>query len=121
MKEAELHEAEDKVRKESAEVRNEGDALVFRAQKSLTEFKDKLPSELVSDIQSRIDALKKILEGEDVEAIKAKTQELQEHIQRIGEELAKSGANTQADPAAAAQKGPTVEEAEVEIIDDEKK
>ena len=121
VKEAELHEAEDKVRKESAEVRNEGDALVFRAQKSLTEFKDKLPSELVSDIQSRIDALKKILEGEDVEAIKAKTQELQEHIQRIGEELAKSGANTQADPAAAAQKGPTVEEAEVEIIDDEKK
>ena len=119
VKEAELHEAEDKVRKESAEVRNEADALMFRAQKSLTEFKDKLPAQLSAEIQTHIDAVKKSLEGEDTVDIKAKTQALQEHIQRIGEELAKSGAN-QADPSAA-QEEPKMEEAEVEIIDDEKK
>ena len=122
IKEAEVHEAEDKARKESAETRNEADALVFRAQKSLTEFKDKLPANIVTDVQSRIDALKKAVESEDLAAMKAKTQELQEHMQKIGEELAKTsstqGAAPGSDPSSEAKKS-DVEEAE--IIDDEKK
>lgn len=122
IKEAELHEEEDKARKESAETRNEADTLLFRAQKSLNEFKDKLPKEIVSDIQTRIDALKKAMEGEDLGAIKAKTQELQEHMQRIGEELAKASPQQEApnaDPSSANPKKPDVEEAE--IIEDDKK
>jgi len=123
IKEAEIHEAEDKARKESAETRNEADALMFRAQKSLTEFKDKLPAQIVTDIQSRIDALKKAIESEDLAAMKSKTQELQEHMQKIGEELAKTSSaqqNTAPDsgPSPDAKKS-DVEEAE--IIDDEKK
>ncbi len=125
IKEAEMHEAEDKQRKEVAETRNEADTLAFRAQKSLSEFKDKLPANVVSEIQSHIDAVKKALESDDLASIKAKTQELQEHMQRIGEELAKSGASAEqaqpnAGPSAQAKK-PDIEEAEVEIIDDEKK
>src|SRR3990167_1989054 len=57
VKEAELHAAEDKERKEAVEIRNEADSLAFRAQKSLSEYKDKLPASIVSDIQSHVDAV----------------------------------------------------------------
>jgi molecular chaperone DnaK len=126
IKEAELHAAEDKERKEQVEIRNEADTLAFRAQKSLSEYKDKLPADVVSDVQSHIDAVKKALEGQDSALIKAKTAELQEHMQKIGEALSKAG---QAGPEAP-QGGPApkqkaqsdvVEDAEVEILDEEKK
>ncbi len=126
IKEAELHAAEDKVRKEAVEVRNEGDALAFRAQKSLNEYKDKLPGNVVSEIQSHIDSLKKALEGQDNALIKAKTTDLQQHMQKIGEELSKAGASAPGaapgpNPQSAGSKKPDVEEAEVEIVDEEKR
>ncbi|MES2273584.1 MAG: molecular chaperone DnaK [Chlamydiota bacterium] len=128
VKEAELHSAEDKVKKEAVEIRNEADTLAFRAQKSLSEFKDKLPAAVASDIQSRIDAVKKALEGQDTTLIKAKTAELQEHMQKIGEELSKAGQGAApgagAGPTpppqggAKAQENPDIEDAEVEVLDE---
>lgn len=125
IKEAEMHAAEDKQRKESVEIRNEADALAFRAQKSLDEYKDKLPAAVVSDIQSHVDALKKALEGQDTALIKAKTEALQTHMQKIGENLS-AGAGPQATGASheeAPQNAskPDIEEADAEIIDDGKK
>jgi molecular chaperone DnaK len=124
VKEAELHAAEDKERKEQVEIRNEADTLAFRAEKSLKEYKDKIPAPIADEIQTRIDAVKKALEGSDSAQIKAKTAELQEHMQKIGEELAKAGQAQQNAGASnsgpeAAQK-PDIEEAEVEIVDDKK-
>lgn len=129
VKEAELHAEEDKARKEEVEVRNEADSLAFRAQKSLDEYKDKLPAQIASDIQSHIDAVKKALEGQDNALIKAKTAELQQHMQKIGEELSKAGAAAGAEAqtpppgahASAKKKGDAIEDAEVEILDDEDK
>lgn len=129
VREAEMHAAEDKKRKESVEVRNEADSLSFRAQKSLDEFKDKIPGSVASEIQSKIDALKKALESNDTDMIKAKTAELQKCVQKIGEELQKQGGAPHAAPNAEGPKGPSakaqdkpdIEDAEVEILDDEKK
>jgi molecular chaperone DnaK len=127
VKEAELHAEEDKARKEMIEVRNEADALAFRAQKSLDEYKEKLPADVVSSVQGRIDAVKKALEGEDSAQIKSASAALQEHMQKIGEALSKAG---QAQPDAhSGAENPTqgqkpgadnVEEAEVEIVDENK-
>ncbi len=126
VKEAELHAAEDKLRKEEIEVRNEADALSFRAQKSLDEYKDKLPANIVSDIQSHIDALKKALEGQDTAQIKAKTENLQKHMQKIGENLSAQGGPQAGNQAGGPQgsssqsQKPDIEEAEAEIIDENK-
>jgi molecular chaperone DnaK len=124
IKEAELHAAEDKLRKEAVETRNEADALIFRAQKSVNEYKDKLPAEVVTDVQSHIDALKKALEGQDEALIKAKSNELQQQMQKIGEALSKAGASPQdGQPSGPSASGPssgkseTIEDAEVEIMD----
>jgi molecular chaperone DnaK len=124
LKDAEEHTEDDRLRKEEAEVRNEADSLVFRAQKSLDEYKDKLPANIASEIQARVDAVKKALEGKDnTAAIKAATEELNTHMQKIGETMQQHA--QAAGPQAAGQpkgsKEDNIEDAEVEVIEDEKK
>ncbi len=122
LKDAEDHAEEDQKRKAEVETRNEADALAFRAQKALTDYKDKIPADLASDIQSRVDAVKKALEGTDIDHIKQASDELNTFMQKIGEAM--QGAQQQQGPAAgqtASQEKPDIEEAEVEIVEDEKK
>lgn len=141
VKDAEVHKEEDKKRKEEVEIKNEADSLAFRAQKSVDEYKDKLPQDVVSDVQSKIDAVKKAIESGDLATMKAAKDELESHMQHIGEAMAKAqqgapGAAAGAGPAPGAQEfnagqpqqeapkaedSNNIEEAEVEIIDDEKK
>lgn len=120
VKEAESHAEEDKKRKEEIEIRNEADSLCFRAEKSLNEFKGKLPPALVSSIQEKIDNVKNALKANDSATIKNAMGELQTHMQKIGEELQKSSAQSGPNPTEEKKK-PDIEDAEVEIIDDEDK
>ncbi len=120
LKDAEDHAEEDKQRKEEIEVRNEADALSFRAQKSLNEYKDKLPGDVVDQIQSKIDAVKKALEGTNSAAIKTATDELNTAMQKIGEAMQKNPQPEQ-QPQQENSKQPDIQEAEVEILDEEKK
>lgn len=136
LKDAEAHAEEDKKRREEVEVRNETDALVFRAEKSLKEYKDKLPKDVVDDVQSKIDDAKKALESKDQNQIKAAKKALEEHMQHIGEAMSKASQAQQAaagshgagheaggagpQPHAEQQKPNDIEEADVEIIDDGK-
>ncbi|ADI38983.1 heat shock protein 70 [Waddlia chondrophila 2032/99] len=130
VKDAELHKEEDAKRRQQVETRNEADSLAFRAQKALDEYKDKLPEEVRNDVQSHIDALKKALEGDDLAKIKSAKEALESHMQKIGEVMAQAqqaagGAghtpNSQENPQANASSDENIEEAEVEIIDDENK
>lgn len=130
VKDAELHQDEDKKRKEEAELHNEADALAFRAGKALSEYKDKLPKEIVDDVQSKIDAVKKALESKDNDKIRSAKQELETHMQHIGEAMSKAAGAAQSQqgpqaeqprheqPQSQPQSGENIEEAEVEIIDD---
>ncbi len=130
VKDAEAHKEEDRKKKEAAETRNEADALVFRAEKALRDYKDKIPADVTSDIQSKVDAVKKALEGGDLDRIKSTTQELNEHMQKIGDSM-KSG--TPPPGAGAAPHGApphdtpppknedNIEEADVEVLDDKDK
>lgn len=119
LKDAEEHAEEDKKKKEDAEVRNEADALVFRAEKSLADYKDKIPGNLASDIQKRIDSVKEALKGSDSSAIKKASDELNTMMQKIGESMQQQGQpSPEGQPE---QKKPDIQEAEVEILDDEDK
>ncbi len=121
LKDAEEHAEEDKARKEEIEVRNEADALAFRAQKSLDEYKDRLPADVTSEIQGKIDGVKKALEGQNTTAIKAATDELNTHMQKIGEAMQKQGGQPSQAAPSQEQGKPDIEEAEVEILDEEDK
>ncbi len=86
---AEDHAAEDKKRKEEVEIKNHADATVFRAEKSLKEFKDQIPQDIATGIQTRIDAAKKALESNDLGSIKQTKEDLEQHLMQIGEALSK--------------------------------
>lgn len=90
LKDAELHAEEDKKRRDEVEVRNEADALAFRAEKALKEYHDKLPKDIVDDVQGKIDALKKAIDSNDISRIKSAKNELEAHMQHIGEAMAKA-------------------------------
>ncbi len=135
VKDAEEHAEEDKQKKEEVENRNKADSLVFQAEKALKDYKDKIPDHLAKEIQTRIDSVKKALEGTDIAAINAAAEELNTYIQKIGEEIQKQGGAPGGQPGAGGpdmggapgqeppkeEKKPDIEEAEVEILDEEDK
>jgi len=83
-KDAEAHSAEDKKRKEEVEIRNAADAAAFTAEKALREGGDKVPAEVKKAVEDKVAAVRKALEGQDMEAIKRATDELHQVIQQIG-------------------------------------
>jgi molecular chaperone DnaK len=126
LKDAELHAEEDKKRKEEIDTFNEADSMVFRAEKALKDYQDKLPKEIVDDVQSKIDEVKSALSAKDAAKVKAASEALSEHMQKIGEAMqqaanAHGAAQGPHDKSSAKASSDTIEEADVEVLDDEKK
>jgi molecular chaperone DnaK len=87
VKDAEQHATEDRQRKDLIEARNQAESLIHSTQKSLNEIGDKVPGSDKSTIEAAIGELKSAAEGEDVEAIKAKTNDLAQVAMKLGEAL----------------------------------
>lgn len=132
VRDAEDHRDEDKKKAEEIQTRNEADAMVFRAEKALNEYKDKIPADVASNIQSKVDGVKKALESNDMARIRTAKQELETHMQKIGEAMSQAGAQqqqqqqqTSSSAGSSSQSQPSdndeIQEAEVEILDDEDK
>ncbi len=109
VKEAEQFAAEDKKRKEGIDTRNEADQMVYQCEKILKENGDKIAEADKTEIQSKVDALKEALKGEDIDAIKAKKDELTEKFNKVAEEMYRAAAAQaqNAQGAQGAQGGPT--------------
>lgn len=83
VKEAQAHEAEDKKRKEAVETRNNADALVFQAEKTIKDLGDKADAGIVSKVKDGIEGVKSALKGNDTEAIKKAVEELQKPLYEL--------------------------------------
>ena len=97
-KEAELYTEEDKKKKELIEVRNIADNLVYTCEKTLKEAGDKISKDLEKEVEQKIEELRKAKDGDNIEEIKNKTQELSNVIQKVGAELykkTKTGGDTE--------------------------
>ncbi|MBU1001430.1 MAG: molecular chaperone DnaK [Proteobacteria bacterium] len=100
VKEAESHAEEDKVKQKLIEVRNQADTLLYTSEKSLRDLGDKVDPELKADIESKAEALKKVMEGDDAAAIEAATQEMAQASHKLAEQLYKQQSE-QDDPGTA--------------------
>ena len=76
VKDAEMFAAEDAKRKDEIDTRNQGDQIVYQTEKTLEEMGDKVPADVKSEIETKLQALKTALTGTDTEAIKNATKEL---------------------------------------------
>jgi molecular chaperone DnaK len=83
-KEAEMHAAEDRKKKEVVDVRNQADQLLAISEKTLKEAGDKVSEADKTSAQEKIDALKKAKDSSDIELIKKALEELNQTIQKIG-------------------------------------
>jgi molecular chaperone DnaK len=84
VKDAEKFAAEDTKRKERIEVRNNADATVYTAEKTLRDLGDKVPADIRNEVEAKAAALKGILETGSVDDLKRKTENLGQSIQKIG-------------------------------------
>ena len=84
VKEAEAHASEDTQRRERVEVRNNAEATIHTAEKMLRDFAEQIPAEVKSKTEERMEALRKVLDGDDTAALKRETEALAQQLQTIG-------------------------------------
>ena len=87
VKEAERFAEEDKKRKESIETKNNADQLAYQTEKQLEELGDKISADDKAKITAKLDALKAVKDGEDLEAIKKATEELTQEFYAISSKM----------------------------------
>ncbi len=87
VKEAEKFAEEDKKRKEAIEVKNNAEQTVYQTEKTLNELGDKVSAEEKSEIEAKIEEVKKVKDGDDIEAIKKAMEDLTQAFYKVSEKL----------------------------------
>jgi len=127
VREAESHAEEDRKRRESVDMRNEGDALVFRTEKLLKENADSIGEEIKAPVVEAVDKLKEALKGEDNDAVKAAIDDLNAKAAAMGQAMyaaaqAKNENSQQASESESSDQsgdGAQDDVVDAEIVDDE--
>ena len=125
VRDAESHAAEDKERREAADVRNRADQLVYQVEKLLKENEEKVPEGDRKPVEEAVAEAKKALEGSDTAAIKAATDRLEQASHRMAELIYKAagaaGAGPGPDPTGGAngERGPSGAGGSDDVIDAE--
>jgi len=124
IKEAEKFAEEDRKRKEEVEVRNNADSMVYQTEKTLKELEGKISDSEKNRVQEKLDQLKKALQGDNIDEIKSKTEELSQEFysisQRLYQQANAQGAQTGNYNNNASQKNDDVVDADYEVMDDDK-
>jgi len=131
---AKAHEAEDKKRKEAITAKNNAEALIYQAEKTIKELGDKADAGKVKEVNDAIAKLKETLKGNDTEKIKADAEALTKPLHELTEKLYQQAQQAQQAQQqaqnAGAQQGPqagakkdkdNVVDADYKVVDDDKK
>jgi len=127
IREAEQFAEQDKKKKEEAEIRNSADSLIYTAEKTKTDLRDKLSKEQIERVDKAISELRKTLSGKDVEAIKAKSEELAKILQEVGTVIYQQATQQQAatqkseSKSSGQEKKEKVVDADYEVVGDKEK
>ena len=81
---AEAHADEDRTRREEIELRNQADSLAYTAEKALRDQADKVPADVKTEVEGKVQAVRSALQGTDTEAVRSAMTELGEAMQKIG-------------------------------------
>ncbi|MCU1437462.1 MAG: dnaK [Naasia sp.] len=121
VREAEEHAAEDKRRREAAEVRNNAEQLVYSIEKLIKENDEKLPADVKTEVQADVDALKSALAGDDDEAVKTAFEKLSESQTKLGQAIYASNSASDSAPAGdqPAQESGDDDIVDAEVVEDE--
>jgi len=120
VKEAEAHADDDKKRRELVEARNTAETLIHSSEKNLKEYGDKLGAPEKKAIEDAVAALKEAKDGDDAEAINAKSEALQQAAMKLGEAMYKASqeqAAAEEGEAASAKAKPSKDGDDATVVD----
>src|SRR5699024_228202 len=121
IKEAEENAEEDKKRREEAELRNEADQLIFTTEKTIKDLGDKITDAEKQKAEAAKEELKKALDSDNIEDIKAKKEALEQEVQQLSVKLYEQmSQEQQAQQGADSSKDDDVVDADFEEVDDDK-
>jgi molecular chaperone DnaK len=87
VKEAEMHAGEDRAKREEVELRNQADHMIHQAEKVIKDNADKIPADVKTEVDTKLEALKSAAKGSDTNALRQKMDEFNEALQKIGEHI----------------------------------
>ena len=119
IKDAEAHAAEDKKRREEAEIRNSADTLVYQTEKLIRENDEKLTADEKGDLEGSLATLKEALNGEDLDDIKDKTEALMTSSQGFAQRLYEAAAAESEGGESEGDAGSDDDIVDAEIIDED--
>jgi molecular chaperone DnaK len=122
IREAEEHAAEDKRRREAAEVRNSAEQLVYSIEKLIKDNDDKLPADVKDEVQGDVDALKSALAGSDDDAVKTAFDKLSQSQTKLGQAIysqSQAGEAPAGEQQPGAQAGSSTSSSDDDIVDAE--
>ena len=118
VKEAEQFAEEDKKRKEAIEVKNNAEQTVYQTEKTLNELGDKVSAEEKSEIEAKIEEVKKVKDGDDIEAIKKAMEDLTQAFYKVSEKLYQQNGGAQGQGFDPNNNDDNVVDADFEVQDD---
>ncbi|VAH79947.1 unnamed protein product [Triticum turgidum subsp. durum] len=92
VREAELHSQKDQERKALIDIRNTADTTIYSIEKSLGEYRDKIPAEVATEIETAVADLRAEMASDDIEKIKSKMEVANKAVSKIGEHMSGGGA-----------------------------
>ncbi|KAL0726150.1 hypothetical protein Bca4012_022243 [Brassica carinata] len=94
VKEAELNSHKDQEKKQLIDLRNSADTTIYSVEKSLSEYREKIPAEIASEIETAVSDLRTAMAGEEIEDIKAKLEAANKAVSKIGEHMSKGSGSS---------------------------
>jgi len=106
VKEAEAHSAEDRSKREEVELRNQADHMIHQAEKVIKENESRIPEDVKTEVNAKLEALKSAAKGSDTKDLQRKMDDFNESLQKIGQHIyqqqgaaAPSGASSDGSPS----------------------
>jgi molecular chaperone DnaK len=123
VKDAEQHAADDKKRKEEAEIKNNADSAVYQAEKTMKDLGEKLDSADKEKLETEIQNVKDALSNNDYDKIKSANEKLTEAFNEVSQKIYQQNPGPEAGPQpggeAGGDEGDNVYDADYEVVDDE--
>jgi molecular chaperone DnaK len=102
VKEGEAHASEDRAKREEVELRNQADQMIFQAEKVLSENAERIPADVKSEVESKMEALKEATKGGDVSALRKAMDEFNDALQKVGQHIYEGAGATSGNPSSQA-------------------
>ncbi len=116
-KDAEVHAEEDRQKRELIDAKNTAESMMYQTEKTLSEYAEKIPAEVKTEVEGKMEELKKVKEGEDTQAITQAIEALSQVVSKIGGAMYKDQESSEPPTPTEESKGPEATDAEFEKKD----